>query len=711
MTTSVSESLKIAQLLAEAGYDAIPVCSPSCTAAGCVSPGKAPHIKNWQRVGHPLALFTRYPYMTNLGVRLTSNEMVLDVDANKGGLESFDKLMAQRPDLPLGPASETGGGGAHYYFKVPADLVLGGGGSFDLLGYPGLEYKSGGGQTVEYPSMHVSGKQYTWMPEQAPWEIPTPDAPQWLLAMAVASKTVPRAKSANGSIPASLNGADGTKKAYGNREVAAIFRATYPEGARRTATGLPRLVGLLMSHGICVTCTQAFLVYFQNRNFEPPLPDEEVRHTVASMFERYERRPDAAPCPHKGETNYSWISWLTGVFDPEWRKEYEKARRAHHAKKAAARAPAAHSHMSDRPVSDVPEIPDYDDDAPPTEDASVRERRREIMQIHFEGAGGFTQLQPVGGNAELFTLTTKGEQLGVSSAIAPFTMFDPRRRVTKDELVRLYRLSVDGEEGEKASAKVAECGWGLSGDCTQHGKRRSSKRSCKLLGHADCSSRHGAKLRQTHLEDKEGEAGYRSIYFSFYVATNHEWAGDNQKALADKHAEWADVVGKVNKRKRLGVKGMVLHRAVADYLTPLLTQVVGKLMIEEETKGQADEAISYICEQMSAEVLMDRIYQSGNMAIVQLCEDSMSALIGISDTTQLDLFNAFFFATKGAKLCQGLSRLWSQLQAVKATDDPAVCDVAGCGRRLSWTLITPGEEDEEAPKDRSEMTHAERLFG
>lgn len=86
--------------------------------------------------------------------------IVIDVDARNGGIESFEKLCKDVPeveDAGFIVATGSGGGSRHLYFRAPVPSVA-------LLqhvkGYDGVDFKSSG-FVVGAGSMHASGNRYT----------------------------------------------------------------------------------------------------------------------------------------------------------------------------------------------------------------------------------------------------------------------------------------------------------------------------------------------------------------------------------------------------------------------------------------------------------------------------------------------------------------------------------------------------------------------
>lgn len=116
--------------------------------------GKRPTDPAWTRRNYDGVVEARRAEgKRNLGVQLTAEVVVLDVDPRNGGDDSLDRLKADLGiDLDDYPQVQTGGGGLHVYMwkdsslKVPKDLAK--------AGYPGLDLKTKGGQVVAPGSIH-----------------------------------------------------------------------------------------------------------------------------------------------------------------------------------------------------------------------------------------------------------------------------------------------------------------------------------------------------------------------------------------------------------------------------------------------------------------------------------------------------------------------------------------------------------------------------
>ena len=140
----------------------------SCGKPDCQSPAKHPRTPNGLRdattdVDAITDWWTAWPE-ANIGIRTgqVSGIVVLDIDAAKGGLESWAELqdLHGRVDTLL---CRTGGGGMHLYFQAPPDMQLKSG-SGEIA--PGIDTRAEGGYVVAPPSLHISGQRYQWEGEE-----------------------------------------------------------------------------------------------------------------------------------------------------------------------------------------------------------------------------------------------------------------------------------------------------------------------------------------------------------------------------------------------------------------------------------------------------------------------------------------------------------------------------------------------------------------
>jgi len=102
-----------------------------------------------------------------------SRLLVIDVDLGKAGDATLDALIDRLGPLPDGPTARTGGGGSHRYFAAAEGVRC-------RIGIaPGIDIRAAGGYVVAPPSIHASGRRYSWI--RPPDSSPLPSLPDsWL---------------------------------------------------------------------------------------------------------------------------------------------------------------------------------------------------------------------------------------------------------------------------------------------------------------------------------------------------------------------------------------------------------------------------------------------------------------------------------------------------------------------------------------------------
>ena len=150
-----------------------------------------------------------------------SNLAVLDIDVDKGGLESLEKIAPKefRPDNLTTPTAKTGriGGGLHFYFRCnnPPGKIT------NLM--PGLDFQGEGSYVVAPPSVHFSGNYYTWVKSLSDFEMM--DMLPWLL------KVIEDHNKKRGSGESRATTSDGKLKVgVRNTELTSLSGALYNRG-------------------------------------------------------------------------------------------------------------------------------------------------------------------------------------------------------------------------------------------------------------------------------------------------------------------------------------------------------------------------------------------------------------------------------------------------------------------------------------------------
>lgn len=144
--------------------------------------GKAPVHPNWTTRPYNSAKVraAALEQKRNVGVRLTDEQLVIDVDPRNGGDKGFDSLCADLGiDGDAFPRVITGSGGWHCYMTKPADMLIRD--TLESDDYDGVEFKSVGRQVVAAGSIHPNGTPYVWSKDHPRIEDGLPPAPKALL--------------------------------------------------------------------------------------------------------------------------------------------------------------------------------------------------------------------------------------------------------------------------------------------------------------------------------------------------------------------------------------------------------------------------------------------------------------------------------------------------------------------------------------------------
>jgi bifunctional DNA primase/polymerase-like protein/primase-like protein len=201
----------------------------------------------------------------NIGIATgePSGIFVLDIDAKRDGEDMLAQIIRQNGDLPPTLLSRTGGGGLHYIFRHTAGIRN----SASKIGN-GLDIRGDGGYIVAPPSIHESGRPYAWDVDHHPQDAAIAEAPQWLIDLI-------HAKSANG-------------KGKLPEEWAAFVNNGVKEGARNESVA--SLAGHLLRHFVDPRVTLDLLMCWNSQRCRPPLDEDEIVKTVASVCRKEEVR-------------------------------------------------------------------------------------------------------------------------------------------------------------------------------------------------------------------------------------------------------------------------------------------------------------------------------------------------------------------------------------------------------------------------------------
>jgi len=213
-------------------------------------------VKHW---------YDRWPD-ANLGIvtGVISGLVVLDVDPKHDGDASLAELIQLHDPLPHTIEAITGGGGRHVYFAHPGGIVR------NKVGLaPGIDLRGDGGCVVAPPSVHASGKAYTWLKGHEPEHAKLAPMPVWLLREATG---MPQRR--------------GHTLEYWRK----LVREGVPEGERNNT--IASMTGHLLWHGVDPDVIQELLLCWNRVRCHPPLSDEEVVRTVESITQLHERQPE-----------------------------------------------------------------------------------------------------------------------------------------------------------------------------------------------------------------------------------------------------------------------------------------------------------------------------------------------------------------------------------------------------------------------------------
>lgn len=207
------------------------------------------------------AWFSRWPD-ANVGIVTgrVSGLVVFDVDPAHGGEQSLAELELRYGALPHTIEAVTGGGGRHVYFLYPALPVANRAGF-----HAGLDFRGDGGYVVAPPSVHESGVYYAWRDGCDPRDAPLAAMPPWLVTDLRTERL---------------------RRPHTAQYWRSLLREGVQEGERNTTVA--SLTGHLLWHGVDPEVAAELLLCWNAVRCNPPLSEEEVLRTVASIARLHE---------------------------------------------------------------------------------------------------------------------------------------------------------------------------------------------------------------------------------------------------------------------------------------------------------------------------------------------------------------------------------------------------------------------------------------
>ncbi|MGQ9663143.1 MAG: phage/plasmid primase, P4 family [Kiritimatiellia bacterium] len=208
-----------------------------------------------------------------------SGILVVDVDPRNGGNETLETLVTQYGPWPTTAEVVTGGGGRHIYFRYIE------GARCSSLG-AGIDIKGEGGYVLVPPSVHPSGRAYSWagIRGEAAFDH-IADAPDWIRArLKIVGETT------RNLTHAAIDAADSG--------------APILQGQRNST--LTSIAGSMRRRGCTTGEIEAALQAINSARCRPPLAADEVRR-VAESIARYDPAVKWSESSSSGERKPSLI--------------------------------------------------------------------------------------------------------------------------------------------------------------------------------------------------------------------------------------------------------------------------------------------------------------------------------------------------------------------------------------------------------------------
>jgi putative DNA primase/helicase len=236
-------------------------CNPAKHPVGRLAPNG---LKDASKDKAVISDWFKTPWNIGIVTGKISGIIALDIDPRHNGDESLARLEAEHGALLPTWRFRTGGGGEHILFRHPGGEVPNSAADIGV----GIDVRGDGGYIVAPPSMHISGSFYSFSDQHHPADLDLAEPPDWLLER-IRNHSPIVAPSANRS----------------PSEASPIaLKGSIPEGERNQA--IARLTGCLLARRVHPHLTLELVLAFNARNCSPPLPEDEVLRTVASITRR-----------------------------------------------------------------------------------------------------------------------------------------------------------------------------------------------------------------------------------------------------------------------------------------------------------------------------------------------------------------------------------------------------------------------------------------